>query len=60
MSLAQTGQRCRASSTPPFLPADEKGWQGQESVQTGRSSRQRARRSASDHVPIPAKKWHWS
>jgi hypothetical protein len=38
---------------PLRLPAVEKGWQGQEPVQTGRPGGQPARRRASDQVPIP-------
>lgn len=57
MSRWNSGHRCRSSLVPPRLPAQEKGWQGQEPVQTCWSSGHPASLSASGHPPIPAKKW---
>src|ERR1044071_2944640 len=58
MSRKNSGHRCLSSASPSRLPLTLKGWHGHEPGQTGRLAGHAARLSASDHPPIPAKKWH--
>jgi len=53
------GHRCRSSANPEPLPAELKGWHGQDPVHTGRSFGHPASCRARLHPPMPAKKWHW-